>query len=146
MNLIKVHRIGNYLYRKKIPVLPRLFRFLIFFLYNSDVPSSVSIGKNSLFGHSGIGVVIHPKAVIGEGCIIGQGITVGGRSRHPEVPVIGNKVYIGAGARVLGPIRIGNNVVIAPNAVVIKDVQDNCIVGGIPAKVLKEGIRFEEYV
>jgi serine O-acetyltransferase len=146
MNLIKVHRIGNYCYRKGIPILPRLFRFLVFLLYNSDVPSSVQIGKNTLFGHSGIGVVIHQKAVIGEGCIIGQGITIGGRSRNPEVPVIGNKVYIGAGARVLGPIKVGNNVVIAPNAVVIKDVKDNCIVGGIPAKVLKEGIQFEDYV
>ncbi len=146
MNLIKVHRIGNYFYRKRIPVLPRLFRFLVFLLYNSDVPSCVTIGRETLFGHSGIGVVIHPRAVIGEGCIIGQGITIGGRSRHPDVPVIGDKVYIGAGARVLGPIRIGNNVVIAPNAVVIENVEDNCIVGGIPAKVLKEGIHFEDYV
>lgn len=146
MNLIKVHRIGSYCHRKKIPVLPRLFRFLIFLLYNSDVPSSVIIGKRTLFGHSGIGVVIHQNAVIGDACIIGQGITIGGRSRNPEVPVIGNKVYIGAGARVLGPIKVGNNVVIAPNAVVIEDVKDNCIVGGIPAKVLKEGILFDDYV
>lgn len=146
MNLIKLYRIGHYCYRKGIPVLPRLIRFLIFLLYNCDVPSSVRIGKNTLFGHSGIGVVIHHKAVIGDGCVIGQGITIGGRSRHPDVPVIGDKVYIGAGARVLGPIRVGNNVVIAPNAVVIEDVQDNCIVGGIPAKVLKEGISFEDYV
>ena len=146
MNLIKIHRIGHYCHRKGLPVLPRLFRFLVFLLYNSDVSSSVKIGKGTLFGHSGIGVVIHQKAVIGAGCIIGQGITIGGRSRHPEVPVIGDQVYIGAGARVLGPIRIGSNVVIAPNAVVIEDVPDNCIVGGIPARVLKEGIRFEDYV
>lgn len=146
MNLIKVHRIGNYFYRKRIPVLPRLFRFLVFLLYNSDVPSSVTIGRETVFGHSGIGVVIHQKAVIGKGCIIGQGITIGGRSRHPDVPVIGDKVYIGAGARILGPIKIGNNVVIAPNAVVIENVADNCIVGGIPAKILKEGIRFDDYV
>ena len=146
MNLIKVHRISHALYRAGVPVLPRLFRFLIFLLYNSDVPSSVKIGKQTVFGHSGIGVVIHQKAVIGEGCVIGQGITIGGRSKNPEVPVIGNKVYIGAGARVLGPIKVGDNVVIAPNAVVIKDVASNCIVGGIPAKVLKEGILMEDYV
>lgn len=146
MNLIKVHRIGHRLHKNNIPILPRLIRFIIFLMYNSDIPPSVSIGKNTLFGHSGIGVVLHQKSVIGEGCIIGQGCTVGGRSKNPTVPVIGNKVYISAGARVLGAITIGNNVIIAPNAVVIKDVPDNCIVGGIPAKILKEGIRFEDYV
>ncbi|MEM6963153.1 MAG: serine acetyltransferase [Bacteroidota bacterium] len=143
---MKLHRISHFFYRKKIPVLPRIFRFIIFLLYNSDIPSSVSIGKNTLFGHSGIGVVIHQDAIIGDDCVIGQGITIGGRSKNPVVPVIGNKVYIAAGARVLGPIKIGNHVIIAPNAVVIKDVPDHCIVGGIPAKVLKENIVFEDFV
>jgi len=138
MNLIKIHRISHFLYKKKIPLLPRLCRFCIFLLYNSDIPSSVSIGKNSLFGHSGIGVVIHQDAIIGDHCTIGQGITIGGRSKNPTVPIIGNKVYIAAGARVLGPIKIGDNVIIAPNAVVINDVEENCIVGGIPAKILKK--------
>ncbi len=146
MNLIKVHRIGHFFYQKKVPVLPRLFRFLVFLLYNSDIPASVRIGKNTLFGHSGIGVVIHQKASIGRDCVIGQGITIGGRSKNPSVPVIGNQVYIGAGARVLGPIKIGNNVIIAPNAVVLEDVKDNCIVGGIPAKILKENINYKDFV
>ena len=146
MNLIKVHRISHALYKARIPILPRILRFIIFLLYNSDIPSSVSIGKGTLFGHSGIGVVIHQDAVIGEDCVIGQGITIGGRSKNPIVPVIGNKVYIAAGARVLGAIRIGSNVIIAPNAVVISDVADGTIVGGIPAKVLKEGILYEDFV
>jgi len=146
MNLIKVHRISHALYKRKVPILPRVFRFIIFLLYNSDIPSSVIIGKGTLFGHSGIGVVIHQDAVIGKDCVIGQGITIGGRSRNPQVPVIGNKVYIAAGARVLGPVKIGNNVIVAPNAVVIKDVVDNCIVGGIPARVLKEGIDYDDFI
>lgn len=146
MNLIRVYRIGNYFYRKGIPVLPRLFHYFIFLLYNSDIPSSAIIGKNTVFAHSGIGVVIHQRTVIGDDCILGQGITIGGRSRHPDVPVIGNQVYIGPGARILGPIRIGNNVIIAPNAVVIKDVDDNCIVGGIPAKIIREDIRYEDFI
>ncbi|MFK7853283.1 MAG: serine O-acetyltransferase [Granulosicoccus sp.] len=146
MNLIKLHRISHVLHRMGIPILPRLFRFLIFLLYNSNIPSSVKIGKGTLFSYSGIGVVIHQRAVIGEGCIIGQGITIGGKSKNPEVPVIGNKVYIAAGARVLGPITIGSNVIIAPNAVVIKNVPNNCIVGGIPAEILKEGISYEDYI
>ena len=146
MNLIKVHRISHSLYNKKIPILPRLFRFIIFLLYNSDIPSSVRIGKNTVFGHSGIGVVIHQDAVIGDDCTIGQGITIGGRSKNPKVPIIGNKVYIAAGARVLGPITIGDNVVVAPNAVVIKNVPSNSIVGGIPSKILKNNILIEDFV
>ena len=146
MNLIKLHRISHFFYKKSIPVLPRIFRFLIFLLYNSDIPSSVVIGKNTLFGHSGIGVVIHQDAIIGEDCVIGQGITIGGRSKNPTVPIIGNKVYIAAGARVLGAIKVGNNVIVAPNAVVIKDVPDGCIVGGIPAKILKENILMKDFV
>lgn len=146
MNLIKIHRVSHFLYKKKIPILPRLFRFLIFLLYNSDIPSSVQIGKNTVFGHSGIGVVIHQDAIIGDGCTIGQGITIGGRSKNPKVPIIGNKVYIAAGARVLGPITIGDNVIIAPNAVVIENVASNSIVGGIPSKVLKNNILLENFI
>lgn len=146
MNLIRVHRISHYLHQKKIPILPRIFRSLIFLLYNSSVPSSVRIGKGSVFGHSGIGVVIHQRSVIGENCTLCQGITIGGRSKKFEVPIIGNRVYIGAGARVLGPISIGNNVIIAPNAVVMIDVPDNCSVGGVPAKILKRNIKYENLI
>lgn len=145
MNLIKLYRVGRFFYRNKIPLLPKFFRFLTFLLYNSDVSPKVKIGKHTVFGHGGIGVVIHDRATIGDHCVIGQGCTIGGRSKHPEVPFIGDHVYIGAGARVLGPVKIGNHVVIAPNAVVLEDVPDHCIVGGIPSKVLKEGIIMEDY-
>ncbi|NND34352.1 MAG: serine acetyltransferase [Saprospiraceae bacterium] len=146
MNLIKLHRVSHFLYRKGIPVLPQLFRYLIFLLFNSDVPPSVIIGKNTVFGHGGIGVVLHSKTVIGDYCTLGQGITIGGKSRHPDVPVIGNHVYIAAGARILGDIKIGNHVFIAANAVVVKNVGDRCLVGGVPAKIIKEGINIEDYI
>ena len=61
------------------------------------------------------------------------------------MPVIGDNVHISAGARILGPIRIGNNVIIGANAVVVKDVPDNCIVAGVPAKIIKDNISLEDF-
>lgn len=69
--------------------------------------------------------------------MIGPNVTIGGRSGHYEVPIIGNNVEISTGSKVLGPIHIGNNATIGANAVVIKDVPENAVVAGIPAKVLK---------
>lgn len=144
--LLKLQKTGNYFYRKNIPLFPKLFYYLNYFIFNSSVPSEVSIGKGTKFAYGGIGVVIHKRAKIGKKCIIGQGITIGGRSKEYEVPVIGNNVYLGPGCRVLGPITIGDEVVIAPNSVVIKDIPSNCIVAGIPSVIKKEKIYMNDYV
>lgn len=146
MNLIRLHRISYYLHTKKIPVFPRILQYLIFLIYNSNIPASVKIGKGSIFGHGGIGVVIHERTIIGDNCTICQGITIGGRSKKYNVPVIGNRVYIGAGARILGDIAIGNNIIIGPNAVVISDIPDNCAVGGVPAKIIRRNIKYNELI
>ena len=90
-------------------------------------------------------MVIHSRAVIGKNCMIGQNVTIGGKSGWYEVPVIGDNVEISAGARIIGPVRIGNNVIIGANAVVVKDVPDNCIVAGVPAKIIKEHIVLEDF-
>jgi serine O-acetyltransferase len=137
MNSIKLYRISNYLYRKKVPFLPWLIKMIIFLIFNSVIPPSASIGRKSKLAYGGIGVVIHAKAKIGERVIIGQNTTVG-RQLDPEgVPVIGDDVYISAGARILGDVRIGNNVIVGANSVVIKNVPDNCIVAGVPAKIIR---------
>lgn len=92
------------------------------------------------FAYGGIATVIHARAVIGKNCIIGQCVTIGGRSKHYKVPVIGNNVYISAGAKILGPITIGDNCVIGAGAVVLKDVPANSVVAGVPAKIIKTDI------
>lgn len=140
MDLVHLHKIANKCYALKIIILPKLIEVLIFLIYNSRIPSSVKIGKKTRFAYWGIGVVIHKDSSIGANCTIGQGITIGGRGKRNGVPHIGNNVFIGAGARILGPIKIGDNSIIAPNAVVIKDVQKNTAVAGIPAKVIRENI------
>ncbi len=146
MNIINLQRAAHWLLIHKVPILPKLIYGLQFLMYNSSIPPSVSIGKGTKCAYKGIGVVIHSRSVIGENCLIGQGITIGGRSKHYEVPVIGNNVYLGAGCRILGPIKVGDDSIIAPNAVVIDHVPDHSIVAGIPARVIKQNIEVKDYV
>ena len=137
MNAIKLYRMGNWFYRHHIPLLPKITKALTYLLFNSVVPYTAKIGRGTKFAYGGIGCVVHSRAVIGERVIIGQNTTIG-RSLDPEdIPTIGNDVYISAGARIIGKITIGNNVIIGTNAVVNKDVPDNCIVAGVPAKVIR---------
>ncbi len=76
--------------------------------------------------------------------MIGTNVTIGGKSRWYEVPIIGDNVDISTGAKILGPVRIGNNVIIGANAVVVKDVPDNCVVAGIPAQIIQTNINPNE--
>ncbi|MCD8764823.1 serine acetyltransferase [Staphylococcus hominis] len=112
------------LQKHNIPVIPRLMQQMNRLIFATDVPRTVKIGKGTKFAHSGLGCVIHERAIIGDDCKILQNVTIGGRSKH-GTPVIGNNVLIGAGATILGGITIGNNVKIGAQALVMEDVQDN---------------------
>lgn len=138
MNSINFYRFGNFLYRKRLYQLSKFVSGFIFLIFNSYIPSSATIGRGSRFAYGGIGVVIHSKAVIGDRVIIGQGVTIGRQLDPVGVPVVGNDVYISAGARLLGDIAVGNNVIIGANAVVVKDVPDNSIVAGVPARLIRK--------
>lgn len=91
-------------------------------------------------------IIVNPQAKIGKHCTIYPGVVVGGKSRSRkespinkcEAPVIGDNVYIGLGAKIIGNVKVGNYAFIAPNAVVVKDVPNNCVVGGVPAKIIKQ--------
>ena len=144
--MIYFYRIAHFLYKLKIPLLPKIIYYLQFLLFNSSVPPSVEIGKGTKFAYGGIGVVIHARAKIGNHCIIGQGITIGGKSKIYDVPVIGNKVFISSGVRILGDIKIGSNVIIGANSVVVKNIESNNMVAGVPAKVIRTNIMFDNYV
>ena len=101
------------------------------------LPPSAIVGKNVIFGYSGLGIVIHKRARLGDNITISPNVTIGGRSLHSEVPVIGDDVIIGAGACILGPVFVGNGARIGANAVVINDVPPCGVAVGVPARVVR---------
>jgi serine O-acetyltransferase len=101
-----------------------------------ELPCEVTLGRRFRIDHFG-GIIISGDAVFGDDCVVRNGVTVGLRHAGQRgSPVIGNRVDIGAGAKILGPIRIGDDVAIGANAVVITDVPSNSIAVGIPARIL----------
>lgn len=145
MKAITLHRISNRLYKIGIPVIPYILYRLIYLINNCHIHYSTEIGRNTVVAYGGVAVVIHKKAIIGENCMIESCVTIGGKSNHKNLPVIGDNVFIGTGAKILGDIKIGNNVIVGANAVVVKSVPDNCIVAGIPAKIIKTNIDINKY-
>ena len=102
-----------------------------------QIPDTTQIGKGFYIGHFGC-IVISDQTIIGNNVNISQGITIGRTNRGEKqgVPTIGNDVYIGPGAKIIGKINIGNNITIGANAVVTSNVPDNACVAGIPAKII----------
>ena len=89
-------------------------------------------------------IIINSYSVIGDNCTIRHEVTIGNRNSDRDCPIIGNNCNIGAGAKILGAIKIGNNVDIGANAVVITDVPDNCIAVGVPARIIKKYVNKKE--
>jgi len=138
---ILLFRISAFLAKKlilKILGFPfRIFyKFFIQWLLGIDIPDTTSIGKNLKIYH-GHGLVVSNLAIIGNNVILRQNTTIGNAKPYGGSPVIGNNVEIGANCVVIGEIKIGNNSIIAAGSVVVKDVPENVIVAGNPAKVIK---------
>ena len=138
-----VYRFGNWRYgirpralRMPFSLLYRVLHFWTISLLGIELPCETKIGERLVIEHVG-GIVISGDAVFGDDCVIRNGVTVGLRHRGQRgSPVLGDRVDIGAGAKLLGPIRIGNDVAIGANAVVLCDVPDHCAAVGIPARVI----------
>jgi len=110
---------------------------LIRYLTGIQIPHTTNIGKGFYIGHFGT-IIINGNAIIGDNVNISPGVVVGMANRGPRkgFPVIGNRVYIGPGVKIIGAVKIGNDVCIGANAVVTCDVPDMACVGGIPAKII----------
>lgn len=149
--VMSVYRFGQWRYTIKNKWLRKPFSFIYKILYvmiqiitGIELPCEAKVGKRFTIEHFG-GIIISGDAVFGDDVIIRNGVTVG--LRHSGVrgsPTIGNRVDIGAGAKLLGPIIIGDDVLIGANAVVIKDVPACSIAVGVPARIIPRRDRAEK--
>lgn len=107
------------------------------FRFGIQIPESTVIGEGFYIGHFG-SIVVNPKAVIGKNVNISQDVTIGqaNRGSRKGTAIIGDCVYIGPGAKIVGAVCIGNNVAIGANAVVTRDIPDNAVVAGVPARII----------
>ena len=145
MDGLVFYRIGHWCHRHNVPLMPKVMKASTRLFFSAHVPSEASIGKGTMLGYSGLGSVVHQRAVIGSNVMIGSHVTIGGRSRLEEVPIIEDDVFVGAGACILGPVRVGRGAVIGANAVVIEDVPARAVVAGVPARVIRAEVDSRDY-
>ena len=127
------HRIAHFFYKIRLFFIARLISQLTRFFTGIEIHPGATIGKRLMIDH-GMGIVIGETAVIGNDCVIYHQVTLGGTGKEKlkRHPTIGNNVLIGAGAKLLGPINIGDNVKIGAGSVVLKSVEKNSTVVGVP--------------
>jgi len=140
-----VYRFGRWRYtlkngfvRKPFSLLYKISYKIVQIITGIELPCEVEIGQNFRIDHFG-DIIISGYARFGDDCVVRNGVTVGLKNLDEIIaPIIGNKVNIGAGAKLLGPISVGDNVDIGANAVVICDVPANSIAVGVPARIIRK--------
>ena len=138
VHAIIAYRLSHWLWTHQCHFLARLISQIAKWLTGVEIHPAATIGRRLVIDH-GTGIVIGATTEIGDDCLIYQGVTLGGTGimqgkRHPT---LGNNVMVGCGAKVLGPIKIGDNSRVASNAVVLHEVPDNSTVVGVPGKVVR---------
>lgn len=133
---ILFHRVAHILYQSKFYFLARLVSEVARLLSGIEIHPGAKLGHRLVIDH-GMGLVIGETAEVGDDCILFHGVTLGGAKFEPvkRHPTLGNKVLVGAGAKILGPIKIGNNAKVGANSVVTKDVGENEVIVGLNHKI-----------
>lgn len=125
-----------WLEKRKLKIIAKILYKINRILFSNDIPPTVSIGENFSLPHYGLGVVIHPRCIIGNNVTIYQNVTIGCRNNDGP-PIIEDNCLIGAGACILGKVRVEKNSSVGANAVVTKDVKRGKTVVGVPAREIK---------
>lgn len=135
---VTAHRLAHYLHNKGYVLTARALSQFMKMITGIEIHPGATIGKGLFIDH-GSGVVIGETAEIGDNCTLYQGVTLGGTGKDSgkRHPTLGNNVMVGAGAKVLGPFKVGDHAKIAAGAVVLKEIPENSTAVGIPAKVVR---------
>src|SRR3984893_1168633 len=138
LHAILLHRIAHRLYKWEVALLERVISQFMRFLTGIEIHPGATIGRRFFIDH-GSGVVIGETTEIGDDVLLYQGVTLGGtgNEKGKRHPTLGNNVVVGTGAKVLGNIRIGDNVKVGAGSVVVHPVPDNSTVVGIPGRVVR---------
>ena len=139
VHAVIVHRLAHRFYLRGHKVIARIISQTMRGITGIEIHPGAKIGKGLLIDH-GSGVVIGETAEIGDYCLLYQGCTLGGTGKDhgKRHPTLGNNVMVGAGAKILGPFKVGDNAKIAANAVVLKEVPPNSTAVGVPARIVRQ--------
>lgn len=140
--VVLLYRIGNFFYRHHIKFLPNLFKAMQLRIFACEISPYAKIGSGFRIYHS-TGIVIGCDCEIGDNCEIFQNVTLGENSNkridgRRRMPHLGNNVSVYAGACIIGPVCIGDNVEIGANSVVTKDIEENSVAAGAPAVIIRK--------
>ena len=139
VHAVIVHRLSHWFYVHDHKLIARIISQIMRGITGIEIHPGAKIGKGLLIDH-GSGVVIGETAEIGDYCLLYQGCTLGGTGKDhgKRHPTLGNNVMVGAGAKILGPFKVGDNAKIAANAVVLKEVPPNSTAVGVPARIVRQ--------
>ena len=145
--LVLIHRFVYFFETHKMSFIGTVINLIfIRVVFGCKIGNKTKLGSGVVLGYGGLGTVIHTDAVIGNNVEIGTGVTIGGNTlRNKGAPIIGNDVLISTGSKILGPIHIGDNCIVAANSVVISSIPSNCMVAGVPAQIKKTNINITDY-
>ena len=139
VHALMLHRVASWLWQKRFPLLPRLLSHFGRFITGIEIHPGAAIGKGVFIDH-GMGVVIGETAIVGDYCLIYQNVTLGGTGKETgkRHPTLGQEVVVGAGAKILGNLQIGNYVRVGAGSIVLQDVPDDCTVVGVPGRIVSK--------
>ncbi|MGD1857460.1 MAG: serine O-acetyltransferase [Leptolyngbyaceae cyanobacterium] len=137
LHALSMYRIAHALWRLELPFLPRFISHIARLITGIEIHPGATVGQGVFIDH-GMGVVIGETAIVGDYSLIYQGVTLGGTGKETgkRHPTVGTQVVIGAGAKVLGNIQLGNNVRVGAGSVVLRDVPSDCTVVGVPGRIV----------